>query len=71
MIRIKFNNQKSTKNVEFDMPDENTVKLTGDKLKPNTSGFIAYRLNGDVLGDYSDFRDVLSCDGKTMYLSDL
>lgn len=29
--------------------------MTGDKLMENVSGFKAYRLNGDELGDYSDY----------------
>ena len=37
------------------MINENTVKLTGNKLKVNNSGFKAYRLNGDFLGDYSEY----------------
>lgn len=55
MIRIQFNNQKSMQNVEFMLLSETSVKMSGKKLKKNTSGFKAYRLNGDLLGDYSDF----------------
>lgn len=55
MIRVQFNNQKSTQNVEFKMLSETSVKLSGKKMKKNTSGFKAFRLNGDLLGDYSDF----------------
>lgn len=55
MIRVQFNDKKSMQNVEFKMISDSSVKLSGKKLKENTSGFKAYRLNGDMLGDYSDF----------------
>lgn len=55
MIRIQFQNKKSFYDAEFTMINENTVKLTGNKLKINNSGFKAYRLNGDFLGDYSEY----------------
>lgn len=55
MIRVQFNNQKSAQNVEFKMISETSVKLSGQKLKKNTSGFKVFRLSGELLGDYSDF----------------
>lgn len=55
MLRVQFNNQKSFKTVEFSTLGEK-VKLTGKNLKPNESGFKVYRLNGDLLGDYSDYK---------------
>ena len=53
MLRVQFNNQKSMQNVDFSMLSETSVKLTGEKLKLNTSGFSMYRLNGGFLGDYA------------------
>lgn len=54
MIRVKFKNKPIYYDVNFEITTDK-VRLTGDKLKKNTSGFSAYRLNGDLLGDYSDF----------------
>lgn len=55
MLRVQFNDKKSRQNVEFQMLSDSSVQLTGSKLKENTSGFKVYRLNGDFLGDYSEF----------------
>ena len=49
-------------NVDFSMLSETSVKLTGEKLKANTSGFCMYRLNGDFLGDYSAFTQCTEID---------
>lgn len=59
MIRIQFNGSLSMKQADFRMVDENTVELTGDKIKPETTGFKAYRLNGELLGDYSDYTKIV------------
>lgn len=55
MIRIQFNNQKSFKDVSFTLLSDTSVFISGEKIKPNKTGFKAYRLNGDLLGDYSDY----------------
>lgn len=55
MIRVKFNNKPTYYDVSFELLSESKVKLTGDKLKENESGFKTYRLSGDELGDYSDY----------------
>lgn len=55
MIRVKFNNKPTYYDVSFELLSESKIKLTGDKLKENESGFKTYRLNGDELGDYSDY----------------
>ena len=55
MIRIQFNNQLLMHNADFKGISESVVQLTGENIPRNTSGFIAYHLNGDFLGDYSDF----------------
>lgn len=54
LIRVKFNNKPTFYDVSFELLS-NKIKLTGDKLIENVSGFKAYRLNGDELGDYSDY----------------
>ena len=56
MIRVQFKNKKAFYDVEFTLISDVAVKLSGSKLKKNTSGFNAYRLNGDMLGDYSDYK---------------
>lgn len=55
MIRVQFQNKKSFYDVEFDTVSDDVVKLSGEKLKRNKSGFNAFRLNGDFLGDYTDY----------------
>lgn len=55
MIRVKFNNKPTYYDVSFELLSESKIKLTGDKLKENRSGFKTYRLSGDELGDYSDY----------------
>ena len=59
MIRVRFNNSLGTLQVEFELISDNVVQLKGKKVKPNTSGFKAYRLNGRLLGDYSDYTKVV------------
>lgn len=44
---------------DFKMVSEDVVQLTGKKVKPNTSGFKTYRLNGVLLGDYSDYTKII------------
>lgn len=58
MIRVQFNGSHSMKQADFRMIDSNTVELTGDKIKPETTGFKAYRLNVEFLGDYSDYTEI-------------
>lgn len=59
MIRIQFNGSLSMKQADFRMIDSNTVELKGEKIKPETTGFKAYRLNGEFLGDYSDYTKIV------------
>lgn len=59
MIRIQFNNSKSMYAVDFKTISPSVVQLTGKKVPANTSGFKAYRLNGDFLGDYSDYTEIV------------
>lgn len=62
MLRVQFNNSKSMIEADFKMISENVVQLTGKKVKPNTSGFKTYRLNGEFLGDYSDYIKIINED---------
>lgn len=56
MIKIKFNNDNIFHEVEFSRT-ENTVTLKGI-IEQNSSGFCTYRLNGEQLGDFSDYRTI-------------
>lgn len=56
MIKIKFNGTEEFREVTFTRT-ERTVTLTGI-TDGNISGFKTYRLNGDPLGDFSDFTTV-------------
>lgn len=56
MIRVQFNDSPAVHTVEFDST-EDFVILTGDTLTENQSGFRAYRLNGALLGDYTDYTE--------------
>ena len=62
MLRVQFNNQKSFRDVEFNRISDTSVKLIGRKLSENTSGFKVYRLNGDFLGDYSEYTKCTKAD---------
>lgn len=57
MIRVQFNDSKKMINANFAL-DNDTVVLSGDKVKPDTSGFKTYQLNGAFLGDYSEYTTV-------------
>lgn len=46
--------------VEFKTISANVVQITGKKVLKNTSGFKVYRLNGDFLGDYSDYTEIVA-----------
>lgn len=59
MIRIQFNNSNSMYPVNFKTISPGIVELTGKKVPRNTSGFKAHRLNGDFLGDYSDYTEIV------------
>ena len=60
MIRVQFNNKKSMQQVNFKRISESIVQLTGKKVLKNVSGFKVYRLNGDLLGDYSDYTEIVA-----------
>lgn len=56
MIKIKFNNENIFHEVEFSRT-EHTVMLRGI-TEQNTSGFCTYRMSGEQLGDFSDYKTV-------------
>lgn len=56
MIKIKFNNENIFHEVEF-IKTDNRIILKGI-TEQNTSGFCTYRLSGEQLGDFSDYRTI-------------
>lgn len=60
MVRVQFNGSLSMKQADFRMVDENTVELVGEKIKPETTGFKTFRLNGEFLGDYSKYTKIVA-----------
>lgn len=59
MLRVQFNNAKSMCQADFKMISPSIVQLTGKKIPRNTNGFKVYRLNGDFLGDYSEYTEIV------------
>lgn len=60
MLRVQFNNQKAMHQAEFKAISDDVVQLTGKKIPKNTSGFKVHRLNGDFLGDYSEYTNIVA-----------
>lgn len=46
--------------VEFKTISSSVVQLTGKKVLRDTSGFKVYRMNGDFLGDYSEYTEIVA-----------
>ena len=69
MIKIKFNNSDIFHEVEFSRA-KNTVTLKGI-TEVNNSGFTTYRLNGEQLGDFSDYTTTYRIlDNEVQYSND-
>lgn len=63
MIRIKFNGNNSSYSADFKTEGE-AVVLIGKKFpKKMDKGFKVYRLNGDFLGDYSEYTECEPVEG--------
>ena len=60
MLRVQFNDKNSMQQVEFKTISPSVVQLTGKKVLRDTSGFKIYRLNGDFLGDYSEYTEIVA-----------
>ena len=68
MIKIKYNNKKSFEEVTFSKMG-NIVTLKG--ATENNSGFKTYRMNGEQLGDFSDYTTTYRLlDGEVQYSND-
>ena len=59
MIRVQFNDKNTMQQVEFKTISQTVVQLTGKKVLRDNSGFKAYRMNGDFLGDYSAYTEIV------------
>ena len=59
MVRVQFNGKNSMQQVNFSMPSPDIVQLTGKKIPRCTEGFKVYRMNGDFLGDYSEYTKII------------
>ena len=67
MIRIKYNNRNSFKDVNFTR-NGNLVTMT--PTTPNPSGFTTWKLDGVTqLGDFSDFTTIYKVDGESVTYS--
>ena len=60
MLRVQFNDKNSMQQVEFKTISPSVVQLTGKKVLRDTSGFKVYRLNGEFLGDYSEYTEIVA-----------
>ena len=60
MLRVQFNDKKSVQEVEFKNVSDSVVQLTGKKVPKSTKGFKMYRLNGALLGDYSEYTELVA-----------
>ena len=58
MIRVQFNGDNVMYAADFQVAS-GTVQLTGKEIPRNTAGFKVYRLNGEFLGDYSDYTEIV------------
>lgn len=69
MIRIQFNDKKSVQQVEFEQISSSVVQVTGENIPRSTKGFKVYRMNGDFLGDYSEYKNIVADNGETIQFS--
>ena len=67
MIKIRFNNSEIFHDIEFSKTN-NIVTLKGI-TEHNTSGFCTYRMSGEQLGDFSDFKTIYHIDGDSITYS--
>jgi hypothetical protein len=60
MIRVQFNGDNSVLRADFKIISPSVVQLTGEKIPRSEAGFKTYRLNGDFLGDYSEYTKIVA-----------
>lgn len=66
MIRIKYNDSNKFEEVNF-CRIGNLVTIT--PTIPNINGFTTYRMSGEQLGDFSDFKTIYHIDGDSITYS--
>lgn len=66
MIKIKYNDSSTFEEVSFSRLN-NLVTIT--PTIPNTNGFTTYRISGEQLGDFSDFKTIYNIDGDSVTYS--
>lgn len=67
MVRVVFNDSSKIHKCEFNLEGQDVILL--GKIEKNTSGFKVFRSNGDIIGDYSDYRNVKEVNEKYIILS--
>lgn len=60
MIRVQFGNKKTMQQTEFKAVAHGVVQLTGKDIPKCTGGFQVFRMNGDFLGDYSEYTEIVA-----------
>ena len=66
MLRVQFNGNVTRQNVEFSRITSNVVQLTGENVPRKTEGFMMFLLNGDFLGDYSEYTEIVADNGDSV-----
>ena len=70
MIKVKFNNSKSfVSNVHYKTISEHVCKLIGN-VPENTSGFMTYLPNEELLGDRSAYTTIYKVEPDGIMFSD-
>ena len=60
MVRVQFNDKKTMQEADFKTVSPSVVQLTGSKIPRSNAGFKVYRMNGDFLGDYSEYTKIVA-----------
>lgn len=60
MIRIQFNDQPTRYEAEFKAISQDVVEITGENIPKNSSGFKVYRMNGNFLGNYTEYTKIIA-----------
>lgn len=70
MIKVKFNDSATSYYVNFRRISADIVKLIGDGLPQNTSGFHTFTENDEPLGDFSGYKTIYSVNPDGLSFSD-
>lgn len=69
MIKVKFLDSNQGYYVKFRRVQNNVVKIIGDGIPKNTSGFKTYTENDVQLGDFSDYTTIYSIEADGIKFS--